>query len=95
MLKFLVKDLIDEFILCGDDGYDIISIFVLFALDDFIPLLDIEISCDFREKHTEREDDDTPCGIDDIPDGGNLFFDFDEFCSDLIGDALEGGIWCE
>lgn len=92
MLKFLVEDLIDEFILCGDDGYDIISVFVLFALDDFFSLFDIEISCDFREKYTEREYNDTPCGVDDIPDGGYLFGDFDELSGDLIRDSLKGGI---
>lgn len=95
LLKFLIKDLINEFILCGDDNNNIISVLVLLSFDYFFPLLHIDISSDFGEKDTKRENNDTPCSIDDIPNSWGLFMYFNDFTCDLISNSLEDGFSCK
>ncbi len=94
LLKFLIKDLIDEFILCGDDSNNIISVLILFSFNDFFPLLNIEIASDFGQEDTKRENDNSPGGVNDVPDSWGLLGNFDDLVCDLIGDSLEDGLCC-
>jgi hypothetical protein len=75
MLKFIIKDSFDQFILGGDNSNDIITVLVLIIFSYFFAFFYVEVPGDFREEDSKGDNYDTPGVVDEIPNAWSVFLD--------------------
>lgn len=84
-----MEDCVEEFVLGGNDGDDIITVLIFFVLGDSLALSDIEVTSDFGEENCKSDHNNTPGVVDNIPDVGDGFLDPDKFGAELNGDTFK------
>lgn len=84
----------NQFILGGYDGDNIVSVLVFLVLGDILSFPHIKIPGDFAQEDSKGDNNNTPCVIDDIPYARNVFFDSYELRTQLDCQALEHCLHC-